>query len=296
MELANNKAVEGVAVAMDVSEDESIRNSWKLGAAESMKLFRDSKPECSAGNEYPIDSSNPSSKICDKNTTNTTPKRARLRLEVPTITVDKPKPTANGRESQKPTSMPTYSCPLCGWGTDVLEKITQHVNVAHLDALTPTKPAVRIGGHDQMNSNDTSPLECPLCVWTTRDSTALEQHVHHVHREDLHSPDIMSPDSLGSPLWSCPVCGMECSDAVSLQGHVDGHFSGTQTPGNMIVSATVFFSKLQWYLLRAATQSYFKIALLYPPYECTWGVLWFSRRSAAASVDFYHSRSTRCKC
>ena len=221
--VCGDAAAEDQVVAMDTTEDESNRTSGKHQISDG----------CSALSDCPLAPTSPSTNTCDNNTT---PKRARLRLEVPVITVDKPISPAKGTESKKPPSLPNYSCPLCGWGTDTSEKITQHVNVAHLDALTPTKPSAKLGGCDWVNNNiEQSPLECPLCVWTTCDATALERHVHEIHCEDLRSPDLLSPDSLSSPLWSCPVCAMECNDAAGLQRHVEGHFSGTHTPGKSML-------------------------------------------------------------
>ncbi|KAK2146365.1 hypothetical protein LSH36_613g00004 [Paralvinella palmiformis] len=191
---------------------------------------------------------NPSIKKCD---TDMTPKRARLHLEVPAITTQKPC-SENNPESQKQTAVvdsqkrcpsPSYSCPLCGWTTSGSAEITHHVNVAHLDAMTPTK-MTSTDSADSVNNNNIarSPLECPMCSWVTEDSAELEQHVSVVHSDDLISPDVMSSDSLGSPLLSCPVCGMECTDGISLQRHVDGHFSGTQTPGQCVYNRNTVFN------------------------------------------------------
>lgn len=182
-----------------------------------------------------------------------------------------------------------YSCPLCGWSTVSSSDITAHVNIAHLDAVTPTKSVTRAAYTDTANQNNnltsltaenklsghlsdpddplvdspervngevldnapskgvvgdqTSPaskdvMECPLCGWSSVSGAAVELHVNTQHGDILspptsqgQTPVSVGSGSAGSPSLLCPVCGMGCYDTISLQNHVDGHFSAQQTPG-----------------------------------------------------------------
>ncbi|XP_064628729.1 zinc finger-containing ubiquitin peptidase 1-like isoform X2 [Lineus longissimus] len=139
-----------------------------------------------------------------------------------------------------------FSCPLCEWNTLSPGEITRHVNVQHLDLLSPSprgmSPGVLIErdsennviNNDSGNGNSIVP-ECPICGIGLDSAVALELHVNTTHL------DILSPDSahgnnptlqVGTPdmLRHCPICGMEDFEPYSLAQHVEGHFSAEQTP------------------------------------------------------------------
>ena len=161
-------------------------------------------------------------------------KRAKLHLDVPTTTVcthsgqhlgatrNTLNTMHNLEESDskwtKPSSITTpaaaFSCPMCPWTTNCPKEITNHVNMAHSDILSPAKPNRDIGGSnsslDSQNNNvsSSSPgsepststtvsgnehisslLTCPICRWTTDNSSDLEAHVNAQHI------DILSPSS-----------------------------------------------------------------------------------------------------
>jgi hypothetical protein len=141
-----------------------------------------------------------------------------------------------------------FSCPLCEWNTLSPGEITRHVNVQHLDLLSPAprgmSPGVLIERDSENNiindnsgnGNSSNVPECPICGLSVDSAVALELHVNTTHL------DILSPDSahannptlqVGTPdmLRHCPICGMEDFEPYSLAQHVEGHFSAEQTPG-----------------------------------------------------------------
>lgn len=173
--------------------------------------------------EKPLESPSPSKKQASK--------RSRLFLNVPSFSL-----TAKGNSSQSSTKSHSsdkdsrsseegteqYSCPLCSWKTESPMEITRHVNVVHLDGLSPkaSRPA-----------ESSNLFECPLCGLTNDSLSAVEEHFNAQHGEEPRSSLVHSEGGSTCSLQCCPVCGMECSDASSLQVHVDGHFSAGHTPG-----------------------------------------------------------------
>ena len=180
-------------------------------------------------------------------------KRARLRLDVASshstgslVRVDsqesdekkhKPRTTELTPSDDEITNH--FMCPMCDWSATSSDEITRHVNVKHLDVLSPQKT---LGVDDQNNlivgpststASSGATYTCPICGLTKSDSKMLERHVNLQHRDILSPGDVSDVDVDGnvvSPLCGCPVCGMEFSDADSLTVHVDGHFSADQTP------------------------------------------------------------------
>ena len=197
-------------------------------------------------------------------------KRAKLYLNVPQGTGSKLSQAAvkleskfisdtseKGFVSKGGGSPDKYSCPMCSWSCESPNEITRHVNVQHLDALTPSKSHGSIQMQTDSENNNISsalltastssrmtkdsPFECPLCGLNMDSGSSLELHVNTRH-SDILSPansQVQTPISAGSsnssPQSSCPVCGMECSDSSSLQLHVDGHFSAEHTPGELLL-------------------------------------------------------------
>lgn len=130
-----------------------------------------------------------------------------------------------------------YTCPMCDWRTTSSDEITHHVNVKHLDLLSPRKSLniddennIVIGPSTSTGSRGV-PYTCPICGLEKADSKTLERHVNLQHRDVLSPDDVCDTDNNNvSPQSGCPVCGMEFSDSDSLAVHVDGHFSADQTP------------------------------------------------------------------
>ena len=141
---------------------------------------------------------------------------------------------------------PWYSCPMCSWTTVSPNEITHHVNVVHLDAISPSHHNHWPGLDNNTVSTSTTPplekknstaadFECPLCGTTCDTISLLEEHVNCHHGDDLSLRNSLVHSQGGSTnslQCCCPLCGMECSDSTSLQLHVDGHFSAEHTPGN----------------------------------------------------------------
>ncbi|KAK2192474.1 hypothetical protein NP493_29g01000 [Ridgeia piscesae] len=178
-------------------------------------------------------------------------KRARLRLDIASshstgslVRVDsqesdekKHKPRTTELTPSDDTVTNHFVCPMCDWCATSSDEITRHVNVKHLDVLSPQKT---LGVDDQNNlivgpstssASSGATYMCPICGLTKSDSRMLERHVNLQHRDILSPGDISDVDgNVVSPLCGCPVCGMEFSDSDSLAVHVDGHFSADQTP------------------------------------------------------------------
>ena len=133
-----------------------------------------------------------------------------------------------------------FTCPMCDWRTTSSDEITRHVNVKHLDLLSPQKPRVDsdnniIDPNVPSTSTDSgSTFVCPICGLEKDDGKTLERHVNLQHGDVLSLGDIngkRSGDADNNNVsLQCPVCGMEFSDADRLAVHVDGHFSTGQTP------------------------------------------------------------------
>ena len=157
------------------------------------------------------------------------------------IYTDDKSPLLSGEEN-------SFSCPLCEWSTASPTAITRHVNVRHLDLLSPvasTSTVPRLQ-RDAENNNiiKTTPTNamvpgCPFCGLQMESSSAMEIHVNTKHL-DLLSPadpstgrpaNVTAVQSPADMLRTCPVCGMEDLEPYSLAQHVDGHFSAEQTPG-----------------------------------------------------------------
>lgn len=148
----------------------------------------------------------------------------------------------------------TFHCPMCTWSTTSSTEIQRHVNVQHLDLLSPAPKAMtnskRMDFQNNLidnlsSSSHTSALyECPLCGIHTNTPSALEVHVNIKHKDILSpatpmdglqvpgvSSGVAAPEPGESEEAMCPVCGMECQNMTSLTSHVEGHFSADQTPG-----------------------------------------------------------------
>ncbi len=131
-----------------------------------------------------------------------------------------------------------YSCPLCGWETTSAESISVHVNVTHLDGVTPTKKPQtenessreRHPESSSLTALDPELLDCPLCDWTTTIVSDLEDHVNNEHQDLLTSEQDATPRSA----YQCMTCEVDCPDSTTLQLHVESHFPEEQmvTDGN----------------------------------------------------------------
>ncbi len=145
-------------------------------------------------------------------------------------------------------SSPLFDCPLCAWQTTSPNDIVRHVNLQHMDVLSPNKSPRSSQCTDAANNNlgycdpSTSVVkfECPICSMVTQSAEELEEHVNAQHLDVLspvkgQNSCNLSVDSLSrSPSnLSCPVCGMEFADVQDLTTHVHGHFSADQTPGEI---------------------------------------------------------------
>lgn len=141
-----------------------------------------------------------------------------------------------------------FYCPLCSWNTTDADAILRHVNVKHLDPLSPaakvqnnnvnipiTKPNIpkRDSQNNIVETKEDIVFECPFCGIRSENATSLEIHVNTKHL------DILSPDSAPAQMdacdeelsRTCPICGMEDLAPYALAAHVEGHFSSEHTPG-----------------------------------------------------------------
>ncbi|KAH3738294.1 zinc finger-containing ubiquitin peptidase 1-like [Dreissena polymorpha] len=155
------------------------------------------------------------------------------------------------------SNMPaSFLCPLCQFITSSESVIQAHVNMAHVDVLSPARP--RTTGINHMQSNRSSKetiadnsastsqsgasniLEdeylCPICSQTFYNTATLSLHVNQDHAQ-IFSPGRPLPDGAeasepvaGPSSFHCPVCAMEFYDRGKLEAHVNGHFSAEQTP------------------------------------------------------------------
>lgn len=150
------------------------------------------------------------------------------------------------------SNMPAgFSCPLCQFITSSENLIQAHVNMAHVDVLSPARP--RPGGADAGPSSvsDTASLygssgaesdpnsmmeeyPCPICMRIYTNSGELSLHVNQEHSQ-IFSPDrpkaVAVDEAMAGPsVFHCPVCEMEFYEKSRLEAHVNGHFSAEQTP------------------------------------------------------------------
>lgn len=159
------------------------------------------------------------------------------------------------------SNMPAgFSCPLCQFITASENLIQAHVNMAHVDVLSPARASGASGSSADLArvsaasmtsqatamASDISDLPkdeypCPICLKIYDNAGELSLHVNHAH-SNIFSPDKAKPgledatlsDAVaGSSALRCPVCEMEFYDRSRLQAHVNGHFSAEQTPGKM---------------------------------------------------------------
>ena len=154
-----------------------------------------------------------------------------------------------------------FSCPLCQFITSSENLIQTHVNMAHVDILSPAKAGTNSNLSDETVAQATNgdhttkdpdatvneidsigdEYPCPICQKTFCNSVELSVHVNAQHA------NIFSPDKYGSEEascsthdWSlrdelvCPVCEQVFHDRNKLQVHVNGHFSAEQTPGKYL--------------------------------------------------------------
>ena len=149
-----------------------------------------------------------------------------------------------------------FTCPLCDWETTSSTEIERHVNVQHLDVLSPCKPQQKQQSTQHTTSNNVQQqhqldmpstsyahlYECPICGLRSESPNSLQVHVNTKHL-DILSPEnpqsscssvdtgqlMGGEDSEGGHL--CPICGMDFCDTITLASHVDGHFSSEHTPG-----------------------------------------------------------------
>ncbi|XP_064612047.1 zinc finger-containing ubiquitin peptidase 1-like [Liolophura sinensis] len=210
--------------------------------------------------------SNPDSQLPQNKMSSLASKRARLSLDVsPCSKNSPPKPT--GDTSSSTSSGSDFHCPLCKFTTSSEAEIQRHVNVSHLDVLSPAKPSgsgsMEGPGFSQMENGasadsdqfmeivpegepipSTSHLdfECPICNMHLDSSLSLELHVNSKH-SDVLSPDVPASESdsvLAEATTSCamdddtlcPVCNVHIPDPVTMTAHVEGHFSSEQIPGS----------------------------------------------------------------
>ena len=156
------------------------------------------------------------------------------------------------------SNIPTeFSCPLCQFITSSENLIQTHVNMVHVDILSPAKAlnstvGLRQGTSAQESSSDNTISEvtvngidsledeypCPICQRIFSNTGELSLHVNTQH-SNIFSPDKPGPNeaSGSNEDWSlrdellCPVCEQMFYDRNKLQMHVNGHFSAEQTPG-----------------------------------------------------------------
>lgn len=165
------------------------------------------------------------------------------------------------------SNMPAgFSCPLCQFITASESLIQAHVNMAHVDVLSPARvsagpPEAVMTDCSQSTSQEISEMPkdeypCPICLKIYDNAGELSLHVNQAHTE-IFSPDgakagpsnaVMSDTGAGTSALLCPVCGMEFYEKSRLEAHVNGHFSAEQTPGryfspfvNVLLITSVFF-------------------------------------------------------
>lgn len=149
-----------------------------------------------------------------------------------------------------------FSCPLCQFITSSENLIQTHVNMVHVDILSPAKALSTVGLHQENSAaqdstsdntisevtvNGMDSLEdeypCPICQRIFSNTGELSLHVNTLH-SNIFSPDKAGPNeaSGSNEDWSlrdellCPVCEQIFYDRNKLQVHVNGHFSAEQTP------------------------------------------------------------------
>ncbi|XP_052809792.1 zinc finger-containing ubiquitin peptidase 1-like [Mya arenaria] len=152
------------------------------------------------------------------------------------------------------SNMPAaFSCPLCQFITSSENLIQAHVNMAHVDVLSPARPrseavgasassaanSTRRGNTDISSTTQCSGVvkdeyPCPICLKIYDNVGELSLHVNQAHSQ-IFSPDrpvgASSGEAVAGPSsFQCPVCGLELYERSRLEAHVNGHFSAEQTP------------------------------------------------------------------
>ncbi len=135
--------------------------------------------------------------------------------------------SASGTCSQSDVEM--YSCPLCEWETSSAEEVIRHVNVTHVDGVTPTTKTDKenesaceiFPESDNSVVLESVHLDCPLCAWTTTDVSDLEEHVDQEHQDILNLEQDATPPRSA---YQCMMCDLECPDSTTLETHVNSHF------------------------------------------------------------------------
>lgn len=153
-----------------------------------------------------------------------------------------------------------YPCPLCQFVTSSENIIQTHVNMAHVDVLSPAKPATvktSTSQHETLSQNSAAVMVdeylCPICMKAFTDIGGLNSHVSCKHAQ-IFSPEnhragpmdeMPGTAGIGSSgareacsaatgfvpcVFLCPVCEMEFGERSRLEAHVNGHFSAEQTP------------------------------------------------------------------
>lgn len=160
------------------------------------------------------------------------------------------------------SNMPAgFSCPLCQFITSSENLIQEHVNMVHIDVLSPARPRTNpTGPRISVLSNDPSTSDtmtemtdtisecagalrdefpCPICLKIYDNAGELSLHVNQAHA-NIFSPDGSGGSTsfrdaatgveAGPSSFHCPVCEMVFYERTRLEAHVNGHFSAEQTP------------------------------------------------------------------
>jgi uncharacterized C2H2 Zn-finger protein len=153
------------------------------------------------------------------------------------------------------SNMPAgFSCPLCQFITSSENLIQAHVNMAHVDVLSPARPRPAGSEAGPSSRSDTTSLyssasatssqmeigeeyPCPICMRIYTNSGELSLHVNQEHSQ-IFSPDkpraAIGEAVAGPSVLHCPVCEMEFYEKSRLEAHVNGHFSAEQTPSKFM--------------------------------------------------------------
>lgn len=154
-----------------------------------------------------------------------------------------------------------FSCPLCQFITSSENLIQAHVNMAHVDVLSPARPrpGSSVSGPSRAcdragsslygstaaedNHNMEEEYPCPICMRIYTNSGELSLHVNQEHSQ-IFSPDkptVAFGDATAGPsVLHCPVCEMEFYEKSRLEAHVNGHFSAEQTPSKCLLVSVLY--------------------------------------------------------
>mgnify|MGYP000084268516 CR=1 FL=1 len=177
------------------------------------------------------------------------------------------------------SNMPAgFSCPLCQFITASENLIQTHVNMAHVDVLSPARAHSNTVENGTINSSSeptcseltitdikeipSDEYPCPICLKIYDNAGELSLHVNLAHSQ-IFSPDrVRAETDVGgfsearagsSPLF-CPVCEMEFYEKSRLEAHVNGHFSAEQTPGKpFTLSSCLLHLQVYCFLLTSVT-------------------------------------------